>query len=110
MGRHAFPLIRTRFSEVASQEDQHYAEQVEALKARYFLYRWLLQFFLWMSRLSPGVRGGLIVGAYVLVRVLRDVARQLAWVLAPALDERRLQPGSSPGDRQALGEGDAGWR
>jgi Tfp pilus assembly protein PilF len=55
-----------------------YARQglVEALKARYFLYRWLLQFFLWMSRLSPGVRGGLIVGAYVLVRVLRDVARQ----------------------------------
>ncbi len=49
---------------------------VEALKARYFLYRWLLQFFFWMSRLSPGVRGGLIVGAYVLVRVLQGAARQ----------------------------------
>jgi len=49
---------------------------VEALKARYFLYRWLLRFFLWMSRLSPGVRGGLIIGAYVLVRVLQGVARQ----------------------------------
>jgi Tfp pilus assembly protein PilF len=49
---------------------------VEALKARYFLYRWLLQFFLWMSRLSPGVRGGLIVGAYVLVRVLQGASRQ----------------------------------
>ena len=49
---------------------------VEALKARYFLYRWLLQFFLWMSRLSPGVRGGLIVGAYVLIRVLQGAARQ----------------------------------
>jgi tetratricopeptide (TPR) repeat protein len=55
-----------------------YARQglVEALKARYFLYRWLLQFFLWMSRLSPGVRGGLIIGAYVLVRVLRGMTRQ----------------------------------
>jgi Tfp pilus assembly protein PilF len=55
-----------------------YARQglVEALKARYFLYRWLLQFFLWMSRLSPGVRGGLIVGAYVLVKVLQNTARQ----------------------------------
>jgi tetratricopeptide (TPR) repeat protein len=49
---------------------------VEALKARYFLYRRLLHFFLWMSRLSPGVRGGLIVGAYVLVRVLQGAARQ----------------------------------
>jgi Tfp pilus assembly protein PilF len=49
---------------------------VEALKARYFLYRWLLQFFLWMSGLSPGVRGGLIVGAYVLVKVLQGTARQ----------------------------------
>ncbi len=55
-----------------------YARQglVEALKARYFLYRWLLQFFLWMSRLSPGVRGGLIIGAYFLNKVLQAVARQ----------------------------------
>jgi len=49
---------------------------VEALKARYFLYRWLLQFFLWMSRLSPAVRGGLIVGAYFLVKVLQGMASQ----------------------------------
>jgi len=48
---------------------------VEALKARYFLYRWLLRFFLWMSTLSPGVRGGLIVGAYVLVKVLQAAAQ-----------------------------------
>jgi len=48
---------------------------VEALKARYFLYRWLLRFFLWMSTLSPRVRGGLIVGAYVLVKVLQAIAR-----------------------------------
>ncbi len=59
------------FSEALRLDPNYdYARQglVEALKARYFLYRWLLQFFLWMSRLSPGVRGGLIVGAYVLVR------------------------------------------
>ncbi len=49
---------------------------VEALKAKYFLYRWILQFFLWMSTLSPRVRGGLIIGAYILTRVLQAVARQ----------------------------------
>ncbi|HSW02016.1 MAG TPA: tetratricopeptide repeat protein [Sedimentisphaerales bacterium] len=49
---------------------------VEALKAKYFLYRWLLRFFLWMSTLSPRARGGLIVGAYVLVKVLQAVAQE----------------------------------
>ena len=67
------------FSEALRLDPNYdYARQglVEALKARYFLYRWLLQFFLWMSRLSPGVRGGLIIGAYVLNKVLQGVARQ----------------------------------
>ncbi len=49
---------------------------VEALKARYFLYRWLLRFFLWMSTLSPRVRGGLIIGAYVLVKMLSTAAKR----------------------------------
>lgn len=55
-----------------------YARQglVEALKARYFLYRWLLRFFLWMSTLSPRVRGGLIIGAFLIVKVLRGMSRQ----------------------------------
>ncbi len=55
-----------------------YARQglVEALKARYLLYRLLLQFFLWMSTLSPRARGGLIVGAYVLTKVLQALARE----------------------------------
>jgi tetratricopeptide (TPR) repeat protein len=49
---------------------------VEALKARYFLYRWLLRYFLWMSTLPPGVRGGLIVGAYFIADSLGEGARQ----------------------------------
>ncbi len=49
---------------------------VEALKARYLLYRCLLRFFLWMSTLSPRVRGGLVVGAYVINKALQGVARQ----------------------------------
>jgi Tfp pilus assembly protein PilF len=76
-GRHQKAL--EHFSEALRLDPNYdYARHglVEALKARYFLYRWLLQFFLWMSRLSPGVRGGLIVGAYVLIRVLQGMARQ----------------------------------
>jgi Tfp pilus assembly protein PilF len=49
---------------------------VEALKARYFLYRGLLRFFLWMSTLSPRARGGLIIGAYILVKILGTAAER----------------------------------
>jgi tetratricopeptide (TPR) repeat protein len=49
---------------------------VEALKARHLLYRCLLQFFLWMSTLPPRVRGGLILGAFIIVRVLRTMAQR----------------------------------
>ena len=44
---------------------------VEALKARNFLYRTLLGYFLWMARLDPRVGMGLIFGGYVLFRILR---------------------------------------
>ena len=61
---------------------------VEALKARNFIYRWLLAWFLWMARLQPGVRWGLIIGAFVGSRVIREIARnspQLAPILWPLL-------------------------
>lgn len=35
---------------------------VEAMKARFFLYRWLLGFFLWLSRFSPKVQLALMLG------------------------------------------------
>lgn len=41
----------------------------EALKARNPLYRLLLGFILWMVRLKPGVRIGVIVGGFVLYRI-----------------------------------------
>jgi len=61
---------------------------VEALKARNFVYRWLLAYFLWMSRLTPNVRWGLILGAYFAQRIVRTMANnspQLAPVLWPLL-------------------------
>ncbi len=48
---------------------------VEALKARNFLYRWMLAWFLWMSRLTPGMRWGLIIGAFFGQRFIRELAR-----------------------------------
>ena len=63
---------------------------VEALKARFFLYRWILGFFLWMSRLSPRVQVGVLVGGYVGYLLLRNVAanvpamRPIVWPLIAA--------------------------
>lgn len=48
---------------------------VEALKAKYWIYRILLQFFLWMSTLPVKLRSGLIIGAFILVRILRGLSR-----------------------------------
>ncbi|MDX1947089.1 MAG: tetratricopeptide repeat protein [Pirellulaceae bacterium] len=47
---------------------------VEALKARNFVYRWLLAYFLWMARLPPQVQWGLVIGALVGNRVIRSIA------------------------------------
>jgi tetratricopeptide (TPR) repeat protein len=38
---------------------------VEALKARFFLYRWFLRVLLWMGRFPPAVRWTMIIGIYV---------------------------------------------
>lgn len=55
---------------------------VEALKARNFIYAWMLKYFLWMSQLSPQARWGVILGAYFGNRILSVVAEK--------------QPGLSP--------------
>ena len=44
---------------------------VEAMKARNFIYRIMLRYFLLMSRLSGKMQWGIIIGAYVGVRMLR---------------------------------------
>lgn len=61
---------------------------VEALKARNFVYRWMLAWFLWMSRLSPQAQWGVVIGAYFGQRVVRGLARtspELAPYLWPLL-------------------------
>lgn len=61
---------------------------VEALKARYFIYRLMLGYFLWMMKLTGQARWGVIIGGYVGYRVLASVARNnpaLAPWIAPLL-------------------------
>lgn len=48
---------------------------VEALKARYFLYRLMLTYFLWMSRLSNRTRWLVILGGYLAYRAAVSAAR-----------------------------------
>lgn len=47
---------------------------VEAMKARFFLYRWMLNWFLWMMKLREKMRWGIVVGSYVGFQVLRSIA------------------------------------
>jgi tetratricopeptide (TPR) repeat protein len=64
------------------------AGMIEAMKARYWVYRQVLRYFLWMSRLSPQARWGLVIGLLVLQRVVARVAvtnRDLQPVLEPIL-------------------------
>ncbi len=48
---------------------------IEALKARNPVYRVMLAYFLWMSRMSPQARWGVILGAYFGFKLVRVVAR-----------------------------------
>lgn len=48
---------------------------VEALKARYFIYAFMLKYFLWMSRFSRRGQWGIVLGAYFGNQVLRAIAR-----------------------------------
>lgn len=61
---------------------------VEAMKARNFLYRWMLAYFLWMARLQPGVRWALVIGALLANQFIGRIAQQsplLGVVLLPVL-------------------------
>jgi tetratricopeptide (TPR) repeat protein len=49
---------------------------VEAMKARNFIYRGMLAYFLWMVRLKPGVRWGLVIGALVANNMIGNLARE----------------------------------
>ena len=68
----------THFREALRLDSSHaWAREgvVESLKARNPVYRAMLAFFLWTSRLQPKVLWGFLIGGFVLSKVLRDFAR-----------------------------------
>lgn len=48
---------------------------IEALKARYWLYRQVLRFFLWMGRLSGRAQWGVVIGLVAVQQVLGQLGR-----------------------------------
>ncbi|MBN2090627.1 tetratricopeptide repeat protein, partial [candidate division KSB1 bacterium] len=57
---------------------------LHAMKARNPIYRLFLNYLLWMSRLSKGARWGLVIGVYILFRILSGVNRTIP-ALTPIL-------------------------
>jgi len=47
---------------------------LEALKARNIIYRGILAYYLWISRFKRNTQWGLIIGAYIGIRIIRAVA------------------------------------
>lgn len=50
------------------------AGMMEALKARYMIYRWFLQYSFWMGRMTSKYQWGVIIGFYLVMKGLRMVA------------------------------------
>ena len=48
---------------------------VEAMKARYFVYRLMLNWFLWMVKLKQKAQAGVIIGMFIGYNLLRSFAR-----------------------------------
>lgn len=57
------------------EPDLEYARAgiVEALKARNFIYRWMLYYFLWMAKFSATAQWGILIGGYVGFRFLSNL-------------------------------------
>lgn len=47
---------------------------VEALKAKHFLYAWMLRYFLWMAKLSSNAQWGIVVGGFFANRFIGIIA------------------------------------
>jgi Tfp pilus assembly protein PilF len=61
---------------------------VEALKSRNFIYRWLLKYFFWMSRLSGKAQVAVLVGGWLGFQVLRNLkVKGTSWALVVSVLE-----------------------
>ncbi len=77
LGQHKQALIHFREAlRIDPELDWARQGMIEALKARNPVYRVMLKYFLFMSRLSNRAQWGIIVGGYVLYRVMLAVEEQ----------------------------------
>lgn len=53
---------------------------VEAMKARYPVYGLFLRYFLWMQKLSDKAQWGIVIGAFIVYRILLGMAKTMPWV------------------------------
>jgi tetratricopeptide (TPR) repeat protein len=70
-GRHQ--QAATHFKEaLRNNPNYEYAKEgyKAALKSKLYFYRWLLQFNLWMSKQKSGFRIGMIIGVWLLIRLI----------------------------------------
>lgn len=72
------------------EPDMEYARNgmLEALKARNFIYRGILAYYLWMGRQAHWMQWTLILGSFVLGQIISRTAKaapQLGWILWPVL-------------------------
>jgi tetratricopeptide (TPR) repeat protein len=61
---------------------------VEAMKARYLVYRLVLGYFLWMNRLAHRAQFAIVVGGWIGYQLVRGFARQnpeYEWITTPLL-------------------------
>ncbi|MDR0507233.1 MAG: tetratricopeptide repeat protein [Dysgonamonadaceae bacterium] len=50
------------------------AGMIEALKSRFFLYRWFYMFYEWLGRQSSGLQWGLIIGIWIVQNISSRIA------------------------------------
>lgn len=86
-GSHKKALEHFREALSKNPEDQYArAGMLEALKAKFFLYRIFLKYYFWMSNLKPGVQWVVILGFVFMQRIIRAVSNsspEVAVVLYP---------------------------
>jgi tetratricopeptide (TPR) repeat protein len=86
-GQHKEALVHFREAlRLNPNSDAAKSGLVETMKAKYWFYRQFLKYAFWMSRLSSKNQWIFIIGLYVLIRILRELADQneiLGWIIGP---------------------------
>lgn len=78
----------TQALKIDPNNDYAQAGMAEAIKAKYLVYRWFLMYSLWISSLTERYQWAVIIGFYLGVKLLRNVAKsspELEPILFPVI-------------------------